>query len=385
MKEIIKVERKRILGIKTLIIILTAVLVFSIITTVDSLKSYDVFGSSGETAILSRDNLKESKQDKHNAVLDKSKMQEVVDRKDKSRFLYNHNLLRFLSYSYKDIKVEDLTEKDLDNYYIHRIDNIRESLSTSPIKHTKDQKEYLINKAEKMEIPLKIGYAEGWKNLNSSMVDFSILLVVLVSILILPMFVHDPKTKMRELYISTKHGKKTLIKCRLIAGFQVGLIIYGLGTGIFSLVKFIVYGIKGGSLPIQNSITYFLSVYNITYFQQYLINVILGFVAILFIVSIVFLFTSFVDQLLSGAVLVVFLWITMIIGNDNGMEHYLFNFLPYKLTDFNNYYINSEVYTIFGKHILSSIWVIVISFLVAIIMTSITKLRLEFKFSTKLK
>lgn len=387
MREIIRVERKRILNLRSFLLISIVILIFSFFNSKNSLKKYNVYDSSGTIIISSKDNLRESRLKKHDLMLNKKTLKEVVDRKDTSRYLYNFNLVRLVSFNYKDKKVDELTESDIEKFYSQRISNLRNHLEENLIYYTEGEVDYLISKGKGLKTPLKTGYSEGWKNLNNDMADFTLIILGVISIIILPLFAHDQKTKMKELYVSTKYGKRTLVKCRIIAGIQAGFIIYSIGLSIFSLTKLTAFGIGGFNLPIQNNISNFLSTYNITYIQQYLINILIGFIAMLLMISIIYLFTILMEQILSGGVLTLSFWVmmNMLPKNNFSLNHYFANFLPYKMTDFNHYYMNNEVYTILGKTIPNIICVIIVSFIFFILFTIIAMFISNIKLSSKLK
>lgn len=86
----------------------------------------------------------------------------------------------------------------------------------------------------------------------------------------------------------------------------------------------------------------------------------------LFIVSIVMLFSVLAQQMVASGVLVTFLWIIMTIVPPLGIiNRYFLNFLPYNMTNFNTYYIDNEVYSIFGGIFNKSIIVILISIILS--------------------
>ena len=385
MKEILRVERKRILNLKSLSIIILIVLVSSIFSTVKLLGKYNIYDSSGKLEITSKENLSKSK-GKENIILDEKAIKDVVDRKDSSKYLYNSGLTRLVSSNYVQKKLEDVTEAEIDGFYNIRIDNLKTISGSTRVEYTKEELKHVVSKGESLKTPLKVGYAEGWKTLNNEMVDFITIILVFISILVIPVFAEDQKTKMRELYISSKHGKKSLIKYRIVAGIQVGAILYSISILVFSCVRLIGFGVKGYNLPIQNSIKYFLTTYNITYLEQFLINMVIGFIAMLVLVSLTYLFTVIVNQILSGAVLVAFSWIIMatIPVISFRMQHYFNNFLPYNMVDFNNYYKLNEVYTVLGEIIPSVLCVSIVGIIIFLIFTLSTMLISNSKLLKKL-
>ncbi|KEI74850.1 hypothetical protein N486_03340 [Clostridium botulinum B2 128] len=383
MKEIIRVERKRILSLRNFLILSTIILVFSIFSSIMSLNNYNVYDSKGSIIISSKDNLKESKLNKHNILLNEKTLKDIVERKDKSKYLYNSNLVTLVASNYEK-KVKELTNDDIKNFYNQRIANVKKNLSGAAYSEDIDK---IASGGKKINTPLQLGYAEGWKNLNNDMIDFVTIVILAIPFIILSVFAQDPKTKMRQLYISTKHGKKTLVKAKIITGFEVGSIIYITAVLIFSLSKLSILGFKGASLPIQSSINYLFCPYNMTYLQQYLLNITIGFIAMIVMVSITLLFTVIVDQILSGAVFVTFFCVimTMLPNNNFQINHYFKNFLPYHMVNFNSYYINPEIYIIAGKIIPTYVLVILISLLAFAISTTCTMFISNIKLSSKLK
>lgn len=382
MKEIIRVERKRILSLRYFLIFCMIILVFSIFSSIWSLKDYNVYDSSRNLLINSRDNLKESKLDKYNTVLDEKTIKDVVDRKDKSKYLYNLNLVRLIASNYEK-KVEELTADDINNFYNQKVLNVKKSLFETGMGSNIDKVEA---KAKEVNTPLKIGYSEGWKNLNNDMIDFITISIFIIPFIILPLFAHDPKTDMKQLYLTTKHGKKTLVKAKIITGLEVAFLIYGTALFLFSIPKLLIFGFKGANLPIQSSVDYLLCPYNITYLQQYLLNAVIGFMAVLVMVSVTLLFTVITEQILSGAVLVTFVLgiMTSLPSNNYSLNHYFKNFMPYDMTNFNRFYINPDVYSVFGKIVPSAIMVILVSFIIYVIFTTCTLVISNIRLSSKI-
>ncbi|MCW6070913.1 hypothetical protein [Clostridium botulinum] len=383
MKKIIRAERKRILTLRNFLILSTIILIFSIFSSIMSLNNYNVYDSQGSIIISSKDNLKESKLNKHNTLLNEKTLKDIVERKDKGKYLYNSNLVTLVASNYEK-KVKELTNDDIRNFYNQRILKLKENIGGAAMVENIDK---LASEGEKLNTPLQLGYTEGWKNLNNDMIDFVTIVIFVIPFIILSVFAQDPKTKMRQLYITTKHGKKTLVKAKIITGFQVGSMIYITAVLIFSLSKLSILGFKGASLSIQSSVNYLFCPYNMTYLQQYLLNVTIGFMAMLVMVSTTLLFTAIVDQILSGAIFVTFFCVimTMLPNNNFQINHYFKNFLPYHMINFDSYYIHPEIYNISGKIIPTYVLVILISLLAFTILTTSTFIISSMKLKSKLK
>lgn len=384
MKEIRRVERKRILSNKSFIIIIAVISIVSILSSLASLKKYNVYDQSGNVIISSKDNLKESKSDKHNKLLDEKTIKDVVERKDKSKFLYNSNLVTLIASNYEK-KLEELTDEDISDFYNQRIINVEANIGGAAMV---DDIKAVVQKAKNnLSTPIEIGYAEGWKNLNNDMIDFTTIIIFIIPFIIIPIFGEDPKIRMRQLYTATKYGKRDLVKAKVITGFVVGTIIYTTAISIFSISKLIIFGFKGANLPIQSSVKYLFCPYNLTYFQQYLINIFVGFMAMLFLVSLTLLVTSILEQILSSAVVVAFILaiMTMLPNNNFYFNYYFKNFLPYSMTNFNSYYIHPQIYNLFGKMIPTYMMVIVVVSVICIILSSTTLILSNIKLKRKFK
>lgn len=202
------------------------------------------------------------------------------------------------------------------------------------------------------------------------MTDFVTMVIFLISFLLLPIFGEDLKLNMKPLYISTKYGKKDLVKCRVVTGIKIGTIIYAIAVVVFSLCKLVTFGFEGGNLPIQSSINYFISPYSITFFEQYIINILVGYLAMLALVGVTVLTTVIAEQILSSALVVIFILLLMTILPNHKFEfnHYFKNFVPYHMTNFNSYYVLSEIYTIFGNVVSKYMMVIIVSLLVFVVL-----------------
>lgn len=383
MKELIRVERKRILNFRNFLIMVAGILIFSIISSIGSLNNYNVYDSEGNIIIAARDNLNESKLDKHNIVLDEQALKDVVQRKDTSKYLYNSNLVTLVASNY-DKKLTDLTDEDLSNFYNQRLLNLSENIGGTAMV---EDIEKVVAMGSKLKTPLQLGYAEGWKNLNNDLTDFATFLMILTPFIMLPVFAKDPKIKMEHLCIATKQGKKTFVKAKIMAAFEVSTLIYGISIVIFSLSKLSILGFKGANLPIQGSMNFLFCPYNITYLQQFILNVTIGFMAMLLMVAITLLFTVIIDQILSGAVFIIFIIgiMPMLPNNTFEFDHYFKNFLPYHMTNFNSYYIHPEIYNIQVKIIPTATLVIIVSIIVIALTTLATMLISNKKLEMKLK
>jgi hypothetical protein len=388
MREIVRVECKRILNIKTLGLILIIVLAFSIFSSVNNFASYNLYDSSGKVVLSAKDNLAESKKSDHNKALDSEALMDVINGVDKSNYLYNMNTIRVVLSTYNEKHISEMTKEDMDLFYEQRI----AALETGALRplgiFTDEQIEHLLSKGSQLEAPMQVGYAEGWKNLNNDMVDLLAIILMILSVILLPVFGGTAKTNMNELCHSTKHGKSIFIKAKMIAGLEITSLVYIASVFILTIAQLSVFGTSGYNLVIQSDVIYLFSTYNITFLEQYILNVVMGYAAVLFMTSIIFLITVITEQIIAGGVLITFFWIMMFTLPSNlftsvGITHNLSNFLPYNMTNFNKFFRNNEIYEVFGQMIPSYLWVMIVTLVITACLTVATNIVADLKISKK--
>lgn len=369
MIEIIKIESKRILSKRVFLLFLVIVLLFSVCTTYLSLRRYMVSSVDG-TTVTWQENLAHARTNLQGKSIDWELLSFM---RQQENFIYvdENSLDEIVRLNYEGKSVQELTDEEIGSFYQTRLSRIRAMLEENQyIQYTQEEKEHFWKKASQLsEIPF--GYAEGWKVLNRDMGTFVPLLIIFISVLLLPLFGIDPKVSMNELYRSTRYGKKPLDTARILTAFIVGSALYSLGMLLFFAIKMMSFGLDGGMQYIQSNMTTFFSIYNITYLQQFFINVAVGFVALLFVVCLLILITVVMEKMMNSAVVFAFFWITLLLFDQMYLwqvNHYFANFMPLRLTAFFHYYTGNEVYRIFGFSLSVLSWSILLSGLIAGVM-----------------
>ncbi|WP_326403676.1 hypothetical protein [Paenibacillus ottowii] len=201
--------------------------------------------------------------------------------------------------------------------------------------------------AASLSEPIRIGYAEGWKNVNSGMSQCVFIVLVLIFIVLVPIFNEDEALGVDGLVKSTKFGKRKLSRIRIINAFQLSSLLYLAAVAIYITPIFFMYGVQGADLPIQSSPQFFLSMVEVNYFEQFLINLVIGYVAISLMTGITLLISVLVTEVYTGYALLLF---TIAISYAIQMskvfflKHYVGNFLPMQIAEFNSYYTSFESY-----------------------------------------
>lgn len=373
MIEIIKIESKRILSKEKFLAFLVIVLLFSACSTYISLRRFTVPKVDGN-AVTWQENLAHTR----NSLQGKSIDWELIDslrQQENVVYAAESSLDEIVRLNYEGKSVQELTDGEIRSFYQIRLSRIRAMLQDNQyIKYTQEEQEHFLLKAEKLaEIPF--GYAEGWKILNRDMEVFVPLLLIMIAVFLFPLFGVDPKISMDELNRSSKYGKLPLSKARILTAFIVGTVLYALGTMLFPAIKMAPFGLEGGNQYIQSNMTTFFSLYNITYLQQYFINVTIGFVALLFVACLSLLLTVVMEKVMNSAVVFAFFWITLLLFGQLYLwqvNHYFADFMPLRLTTFSHYYIGNEIYRFAGMVFESMVWCPAVALALSVVMIGIT-------------
>lgn len=366
---IIEIESKRIVSKKVFLVFLTVIILFSAYSTCSAIKCYNIPNQDG-IAITWRQNLDHAKINLQGKTIDREYLSAMRRNEEDPAYLDNSNLDELVAMNYNGKSVRDLTDEDIGNFYLRRLSNIRTMLEESQIsRYTQEEIEQFMQRAGQT-CEIGFGYAEGWKVLNADMGIFVSLLLILISVLLLPLFGVDSKSNMQELYRSAKYGKKQLDHARLLTTFLLGGFLYLSGIVIFFVIKMLPFGLEGWNQCIQSNRDTFFSVYNITNVQQFFLNIIIGLIALLFVMSLSMLITIFTEKIMMSAAIFAFFWILLLLFDQMQLwqvNHYFANFMPLRMTSFSHYYVGNEIYRIFGVSLSCMAWSILLSAMLTLI------------------
>lgn len=174
--------------------------------------------------------------------------------------------------------------------------------------------------------PIQTGYAEGWKNVNAGMGQCVLLVLILLSIVLVPLFNEDKTLGVDGLIRSTRFGTTKLSRLRIINAFQLSTLLYLAAVAIYIAPILMLYSGQGGELPIQSNPRFFLSTANANYLQQFLLYLVMGYAVVVLITGVALWVSASVRQVYTGYA--VMLFILAIIYAVQGMDfswpmHYL--------------------------------------------------------------
>lgn len=374
MIEIMKIERKRILSRKIFLLFFSIVVLYSVYDSYSVTKRYSIPDSEG-VSITWRENLEHAKENLQGQSINWEFLSGMRQQKTEVGYLDERNLEELIYANYDRKQLCDLSDDDIRSFYARRLSNIRAMLEESSLIHyTQEEIERFMQSAAQVS-EISFEYAEGWNVLNDDMGVFAALLVVLISVLLLPLVGIDPKNNMQELCRSTKYGKGKLDHARIFTAFYVGAFLYAVSMFLYFLIKIVPFGLDGWNQCIQSNPTTFFSLYNITNLEQFLLNVVVGFIALLFVTAMLLFITAFMEKIMTSAVIYVFFWILLLLFDQMYLwqvDHYFANFMPLRMTAFSHYYTDNEIYRVFGRSLSCMTWTILLSGLLTGILLLLT-------------
>ena len=356
MKSIIKVESKRILKTESLIAFLAVVLILSLSSSCQAVKSYELWDGDGFVA-SGWENLKHGKENAGNRSIEEA----IVMLKNTQEAVYvdETNIEKLIALNYSDRGAGELSDGEINSFFENRLRTIKRRLDESSYFHyTESEKEMFMENAGELT-ELRVGFAEGWKLLNRDMGSLMPFILITISVIIMPLFADDAQTKMKELSRSAKNGKKRLDLARIATAFGVGSILYFVAVIFYFFVKMIPFGFSGGGEYIQSSEDTFFSVFHITYAKQFVWNCSRGYIALIFVISMTILISVLMERIMAGIVVVSFYWILLLIMEKMisfEVNHVFANFMPLRLSGSKDFYIHNEIYRFAGRTFHAMVW-----------------------------
>lgn len=198
-------------------------------------------------------------------------------------FLAIRDLLNNAFSDWKDYDyyvADGLTAEDLKHVYENRILGFRKWLETGEEHFSDAEKDYIIQKFEELKTPFYYEYYDGWDALLQNIETFLLILALFIGFFVSGIFSEEYQQKADSIFFSTKLGRNKAIRSKMGAGFLITTVGYAVGVFIYTMIVLLVLGFDGAGCPIQFDL--WRSVYNITFFEAYLMIVIGGYVGTLF-------------------------------------------------------------------------------------------------------
>ena len=356
-------ECKRMVSRIILLGFLAFVIIVSVYDSQRNLKRYNLTGTW-------KNNLSEARSTSRGLYLDKKCMEALREDGNRYGYLNGDNIMELIFSNYGRRALEELSENDMDHFFRIRAETIYENLSLDTQKgYTNEEIAGFMDRANSLS-SLSMEYAEGWKVLAEKMGKFVLLIVIIISVLVLPLFGRDPSVRMEELVRSSRYGKRQLNMARIAAAYLTATVLYVCSMAIYVVIVMLPFGFDGAGQPIQSNVSTFYSLYSITFLQQFLWNLLRGYVVLIFMVSLTLAVTILLKNMLAGASVIAIFLVMLVIFEQvylYPVTHWFTNFMPVRMTQFRHFYTGNELYRIFGYSISCMSWSIVVSLVLSAI------------------
>jgi hypothetical protein len=347
---------------------LVFVLVVSIFDSQRNLDRYNVRDEQG-IAVTWKDNLSGAKNASKGLYLDKKCMESLRENPNLYGYLNSDNIMDLISSNYEGKTLDELSDDEIEQFFQIRAETIYENLvQDTKMGYTNEEIASFMDRAESLSA-LSMEYAEGWKVLAEKMGNFIFLIVTIISVLVLPLFGRDPAVRMEELVRSSRYGKRQLDTARIVAAYMTATVLYVCSIVIYFVIVMLPFGFDGANQPIQSNVSTFSSLYNITYLQQFLLNLFIGYVVLIFMVSLALFVTILFKNILASGSVMAFFLVMLVIFNQvylYPVNHLFTNFMPVRMTDFLHFYLGNELYRICGLSISCMSWSIIVSLILSV-------------------
>ncbi|WP_026510920.1 ABC transporter permease [Butyrivibrio sp. LC3010] len=267
------------------------------------------------------------------------------------RDIINSSLSSFREYNY--YLIDGANVDDSKYVYQRRISTLQEWLNSDEAKdrYSASQKEFFLEKYQELDTPLYYEDADGWKALLEYSQTIIMLTMLILSFLVCGIFSGEYQLKADAVFFSTAEGRRKGIRAKILAGLVMITIVYWGMVIIYSLVVLGILGTSGWNCPIQTSLYGWKSLYNITFFEDYLFTIIGGYIgnlAILFAEMLLSVITR--SAVISITFPFVILFLPSFVGGIDRLSEFL-GLFPDQLLQigvavrlFNTYEIGSKVF-----------------------------------------
>lgn len=279
------------------------------------------------------------------------------------RDMINHAFCGFREYNY--YRADSVTTEEVSEFYTKRISNLEEWLYSDEAKDqfTDMEKQFLIKQYEQLEIPLYYEYADGWIALLEYAPSIIMITVLITSFFVSGIFSNEFQLKADAIYFSTKYGRNKAVKSKVEAGGIIITIIYWVVVLLYSAIVLGILGADGANCAIQAGFGSWKSFYNITYFENYLLTMVGGYIGSLFILTISMLISAKTKStVLSVTVPFIFVFLPSFLSGFSALTEIL-GLLPDQLLQMNVAIKYFNLYQ-FGDRVIGAVPIIMILYAV---------------------
>jgi hypothetical protein len=295
---------------------------------------------------------------------DKAAEGDGLSEKSYERYWQKYSGIQLLiGMSYSSINTIDtqiigkLSEDDSKRFYSNRVKKIEEYLNQSYRNSPFDNNDKIsiINAAKSLKTPLYFDYKEGWSKVLKGSHFFNIVIILVLCFCNCIIFTNDYQNGMTYVVRATINGKNKLayakIKASLIFSTLCFILFHIIYFGGFTLF----YGFSGWNCPIQIDTKFWLSIYNLKFYQAYLMMLFIALCTCIFMITCTLLFANILKKaFLSISVVAVLMLIPAFINTKSfskGLTN-LVELFPVKAINIGYSLTQQYFYNILGNPIL---------------------------------
>lgn len=269
---------------------------------------------------------------------------------DDIRTLLIKSFCKFREYDYY---LPDLLKpEDASKFYDNRITHLQQWLD-GEAKNWYNQKEktFLLTQYNTLNVPMYYDFVDGWDNMFESIPKIIMITVLVLGFLLSSIFTREKQLKAESIFYSSYYGRNKAIYAKLKAGFLLTTGIYWAMMLLSSLIVLGIIGWDGANCVIQIKISGWISIYHLTFIQEYLLILFGGYIGTLFFAF----FTMLVSAKTKSAVFAVMMPFILIFipsflsENTTPIISKIIGLLPDQLLQINKIVSMFHLYQIGGK------------------------------------
>ena len=254
------------------------------------------------------------------------------------------------AFRYYDYYTADgISAIDEHTFYSNRVKLVRQWLNdksdVGESTFNQQEKEYIIGQYEALQTPFYLEYHDGWYQLLEKAQFIPMLGILILSFALSGIFAGEFKWKSDAIYYSTAYGRTKGTSAKIKAGLLLITLLYWAGTLVYSLFTLAYLGFGGGNCVIQ--VRLWKSLYNITFWQAWVLTVFCGYLGNLFLGTFTMLISAKTKSAVA-AVTVPFVVIFIPAFLQDALST-LVSFLPATLLEFYQHLSTFDLVTVFGK------------------------------------
>ncbi len=201
------------------------------------------------------------------------------------RKLISCSFCDFREYDY--YRADSIREEEIGQFYENRTLHLAKWLYSGEAEHlySEAEKQFLIGRYDSLKKPLYYEYTDGWAALLEYAPSLIMFLVLLTGFLVSGIFPNEFQWRSDAVFFSSKYGRDKAAASKVLAGFCIVTAIYLISMSLYSVAVLGILGTDGASCPIQVSLGGWKSFYHITFWEDYLLTVLGGYIGNLFILA----------------------------------------------------------------------------------------------------